>query len=386
MLEIRGNCEPGFEAVRDVFAGNFERPQGVSDVGAAVALYAGRRPVVDLWAGHLDAARARPWGRDTIACVFSCTKGMAALCAHMLADRGSLDYEAPVARYWSEFAQAGKESVSVRQLMSHQAGLPALREPLAPGGIYDWDTVVTALAAERPHWEPGSAHGYHTLSFGHLVGELVLRIDGRDLGRFFREEVAGPLGLDFHIGLGPEHDARTAELLLPPEDSTLGGISRQALGVEAESIERYDDPHLLTAPVASSRAWRAAQIPGANGHSDARSLARVYALLAGGGELDGVRLLGPETIARATENQVRGRDRTIGIATRFGLGFMLPGADAPMSIGPSESAFGHNGAYGSIGLADTRAGIGFGYVMNQFGEPLGDRRGLDLLDAAYACL
>ena len=387
MPEIHGSCDPAFAAVRDAFAANFDRSQGVSDAGAAVALYAGGRPVADLWAGHSDAAGTRPWRRDTIVCVYSCTKGMAALCAHLLADRGRLDYDAPVANYWSEFAQAGKESVTVRELMSHRAGLPSLREPLGPGGLWDWDTVANALAAEEPHWEPGSAHGYHTLSFGHLVGELVRRIDGRDLGRFFREEVAEPLGLDFLIGFGPERDARVAELLSPPEDSILGPLSRAALDVSAERIERYDDPHLLTAPVASSRAWRAAQIPGANGHSDARSLARVYALLAGGGELDGVRLLGPDTIARATENQSRGPDRTIlGVATSFGLGFMLHGADPPMSIGPGERAFGHNGAYGSIGLADPDAGIGFGYVLNRFGEPLGDRRGLDILDAAYACL
>jgi CubicO group peptidase (beta-lactamase class C family) len=301
-------------------------------------------------------------------------------------DRGRLDYDAPVASYWPEFAAAGKAAITVRQLLSHQAGLPLLRAPLPPGGIYDWQTVVRAFAAEKPHWEPGTAHGYHTLSFGHLVGELVRRIDGRDLGRFFREEIARPLGADFLIGVGPEDDARVAELAQPPERSQLGATARAALSVDAERIERYDDPHLLVPAIANSRAWRAAQIPGGNGHSTARALARVYALIARGGELDGVRLLSPETIARASERQVLGKDRTIGIENEFALGFHRNGGSPLMRLGNSPTAFGHGGAYGSIGMADPGPRIGFGYVMNQCGEPLGDQRGPSLVEAVYACL
>jgi CubicO group peptidase (beta-lactamase class C family) len=387
-VSISGTCDPAFARVRDAFAACFDaRPDGgVSDLGAAVALHVGGRPVVDLWGGWADAARSRPWQRDTIVCVFSCTKGMTALCAHLLADRGRLDYDAPVARYWPEFAAAGKASITVRQLMSHQAGLPSLRKPLPPGGVYEWETVVRALAAEKPHWEPGTAHGYHTLSFGHLVGELVRRIDGRDLSRFFREEIAGPLGLDFLIGLGPEHDARTAELALPPERSQLGPVARAALRVDAARIARYDDPHLLVPPVVNTRAFRAARIPGGNGHGNARALARVYAALAGGGALDGVRLVSPETLARAVEGQVLGKDRTIGLETEFALGFQRNGGSPPMRLGSSPTAFGHGGAYGSIGMADPAARIGFGYVLNQCGEPLGDQRGPSLLEAVYACL
>jgi CubicO group peptidase (beta-lactamase class C family) len=387
-VTISGSCDPAFARVREVFESNFERRDGVADVGAAVALYVDGRCVVDLWGGWKDGARARAWDRDTIVCVFSCTKGMAALCAHLLADRGQLDYDAPVCRYWPEFAAAGKAAIPVRQVLSHQAGLPLLRQPLPPGGVYDWDTVVAALAAEAPHWPPGTAHGYHTFSFGHLVGEIVRRISGRDLNRFFQEEIARPLGLglDFLIGFGPEHDARTAELLLPPEGTTLYLPARAALRIDPRSIQRYDDQHLLTPALCNSRPWRAAQIPGGNGHGTARALARIYAALARGGELDGVRLLGPQTLARATERQVLERDRTIGLDSCFGLGFMLNGGDPVMSLGRAPRAFGHGGAYGSLGVADPEPRIGFGYVMNQCGEPLGDRRGQDLLDAAYACL
>jgi CubicO group peptidase (beta-lactamase class C family) len=274
----------------------------------------------------------------------------------------------------------------VRQLLSHQAGLPTLRRPLPPGGIYDWDTVVRALAAEAPHWEPGTAHGYHTLSFGHLVGELVRRIDGRDLGRFFREEIAQPLGIDFLIGFGPDHDRCAAELALPPEQTQLGAVARAALSVDSARIERYDDPHLLVPAIANSRVWRAAQIPGANGHANARALARVYAALARGGELDGVRLISAGAIARAAERQVLGKDRTIGIENEFALGFHRNGGSPLMRLGNSPTGFGHGGAYGSIGLADPGPRIGFGYVMNQCGEPLGDRRGPSLVEAVYGCL
>jgi CubicO group peptidase (beta-lactamase class C family) len=385
---VSGHCDPAFARVRAAFEAGFEprAGSGVHELGAAVALYVDGRPVVDLWGGWADAARTRTWERDTLVCVFSCTKGMIALCAHLLADRGRLDYDAPVALYWPEFAEAGKDAVTVRQLMSHQAGLPALREPLPPGGIYRWDLVTRALAAEKPFWPPGSAHGYHTLSYGHLVGELVRRIDGRDPGRFFREEIAEPLDVDFWIGLGAEHDARTAELAPPPEASQLGPVARRALGVDPERIERYDDPHLLVPPIVNSRAWRGAQIPGGNGHGHARALARVYAALACGGALDGVRLLSPRTIERAAERQVIGMDRTIGIETEFALGFHRNGASPLMRLGDAPTAFGHGGAYGSIGMADPAARIGLGYVMNQCGEPLGDPRGPSLVKAVYACL
>lgn len=385
---ISGSCDPAFARVRDAFAACFEpRPDGgVSDVGAAVALYVDGRAVVDLWGGWADAARTRPWQRDTLVCVFSCSKGMTALCAHLLADRGRLEFDAPVACYWPEFAAAGKSAITVRQLLSHQAGLPLLRRPLPPGGIYDWQTVVRAFEAEAPHWPPGTAHGYHTLSFGHLVGELVRRIDGRDLGRFFREEIAVPLGADFAIGLGAQDEARSADMLEPPERSQLGPVARAARGVDPARIERYDDPHLLVPAVVNSSAWRRAQIPGGNGHANARALARVYAALARGGELDGVRLISPAAIARAAERQVLGKDRTIGIENEFALGFHKNGGSPLMSLGRSPSAFGHGGAYGSIGMADPAARIGFGYVMNQCGEPLGDRRGASILEAVYTCL
>ena len=385
---ISGSCDPAFARVRDAFAASFEARSdgGVADVGAAVALCVDGRAVVDLWGGWADAGRTSPWQRDTLVCVFSCSKGMSALCAHLLADRGRLDLDAPVAGYWPEFAAAGKSAITVRQLLSHQAGLPLLRRALPPGGVWDWDTVVRAFEAEAPHWPPGTAHGYHTLSFGHLVGELVRRIDGRDLGRFFREEIARPLGADFAIGLGPDEEARCAEMIDPPERSQLGPVARAARGVDPARIERYDDPHLLVPAIVNSPQWRRAQLPGGNGHANARALARVYGALARGGELDGVRLISPAAIARAAESQVLGKDRTIGIESEFALGFHRNGGSPLMSLGRSPSAFGHGGAYGSIGMADPAHRIGFGYVMNQCGEPLGDRRGPSIVEAVYACL
>ena len=207
-VAIQGVCDARFQGVKEAFAQNFT---DYGEVGAAVAVIAGGRLVVDLWAGHADAALSRPWQQDTIVNVFSTTKGMTAICAHRLAaDQGLLDIDAPVAKYWPEFAQAGKSEIPVRYLLSHRAGLPAVRQPLLPGSAYDWERMTSALATEEPWWEPGSKHGYHALTFGYLVGELVRRISGKSLGIYFRDEIAGPLGLDFYIGLSGKDAADAA--------------------------------------------------------------------------------------------------------------------------------------------------------------------------------
>jgi CubicO group peptidase (beta-lactamase class C family) len=207
---IEGTCDAPFEGVKEAFAQNFA---DFGEVGAAVSVVVDGRTVVDLWAGHADSALSRLWQRDTIANVYSTTKGITAICAHRLAGQGLLDIDAPVASYWPEFAEAGKENIPVRYLLSHRAGLPAVREMLAPGSAYDWDKMASALAVEEPWWEPGTKHGYHALTFGNLVGEIVRRIGGQTVGTYFRKEIAEPLGLDFHIGLAEENDARTAEML-----------------------------------------------------------------------------------------------------------------------------------------------------------------------------
>ncbi len=382
--QINGTCDPRFTAVRETFADNFAT---FGETGAAVAVTIGGRPVVDLWAGFADAARTRPWERDTIVNVYSTTKGMTALCAHRLVDQGRLNLDAPVATYWPEFAQHGKDKLPVRDLLSHRAGLPAIEQPIGLEALYDWERMTSALAAQAPCWEPGSKHGYHALTFGYLVGEVVRRVSGRRLGEFFRNEVAAPLGIDFHIGLTPEHDARTAELMPPPLPTP------EQLAMLLQIVQSSDlllgkvfmNP-LLSPDSANSRAWRAAEIPAANGHTNARALARVYGALACGGEIDGVTLLSRTSIERARSEQAAGPDAVLPLYTRFGLGFMLPTPAEP--FGPNPRVFGHAGMGGSVGLADPEAHIGFGYTMNEMhtGLWLVDPRAHALINATYACL
>jgi len=390
---IEGTCDARFQGVKEAFAQNFA---DFGEVGAAVAVVVEGETVVDLWAGHADAALTRPWQRDTIANAFSTTKGITAICAHRLADQGRLDIDAPVASYWPEFAQAGKENIPVRYLLSHRAGLPAVREMLPPGSAYDWDKMASALAAEEPWWEPGTKHGYHALTFGNLVGEVIRRISGQTVGAYFRNEIADPLGLDFHIGLAEAHDARTAELLpMPlPEPGEDNPIAKALSDPQSMTFKAFANPADLMVPgTVNSRAWRAAEIPAGNGHGNARSLARLYGALARGGDLDGpdgqaVRVLTREAIERARVEQSYGEDAVLfGLTTRFGLGFML---DLPEHrIVPQGEMFGHPGAGGSIGFADPKTGVGFGYVMNKMILPpdyFVDPRWRSLVDATYVAL
>lgn len=386
-IETHGACDSRFNAVKDAFAENFPAH---GEVGAAVAVMVDGEMVVDLWAGHADGARTRPWERDTIVNVYSTTKGMTAICAHRLVDQGLLDLDAPVAEYWPEFAQVGKEELPVRYLLSHRAGLPAVKDVMPAGSIYKWDVMTEALAVQEPWWEPGTKHGYHALTFGWLVGEVVRRITGKSLGTYFREEVAEPLGLDFHIGLAEEHDGRTAEMIPAPlfqpgDQNPLAQVLSDpgSMGFKAFVIS----PDMIAPGTVNTREWRAAEIPAANGHGDARALARVYGALARGSELDGVQVLSRGALERAIVEQSYGPDEVLaGIPTRFGLGFMLTMAEAP--LGPNERAFGHPGAGGSLGFADPDAKVGFGYVMNKMllTPDLLDPRWPSLIDAVYASL
>ncbi len=386
--EVQGTCDKQFQGVKEAFAQNFAE---YGEVGAAVAVMLDGRSVVDLWAGCADAALTRTWQRDTIVNVFSTTKGMTAICAHRLADQGLLNIDAPVAKYWPEFAQAGKAEIPVRYLLSHRAGLPAIRQPLPPGSAYNWDTMTSALAAEEPWWEPGTKHGYHALTFGHLVGEVVRRISGLSLGTYFRKEVAEPLGLDFHIGLAEKDDARTADMLpMPlPEPGEDNPIAKALSDPQSMTFKAFANPPDLMVPgTVNTRAWRAAELPAANGHSSARALARVYGALARGGELDGVRVLSRDAIERARVEQSYGDDAVLlGLPSRFGLGFMLDIPDH--RIVPKGDIFAHPGAGGSIGFADPEARVGFGYVMNKMIMPPDyfiDPRWRGLVDATYAAL
>ncbi len=377
--EIHGACAARFAGVREAFAANVAAGR---EVGASFAATLGGEPVVDLWAGHADAARTRPWERDTIVNVFSTTKAVTALCAHMLVDRGQLDLDAPVARWWPAFAAHDKQAITPRQLLSHTAGLAAWHAPLAAEAFADWPALTAALAAETPWWEPGTASGYHALTFGYLVGELIRRIDGRLVGAFVRDEIAGPLGADFHIGLPASEDPRVAEMIPPSAEESAAAAPPPAPGSLTAAV--LGNPPLRP-EIANQPAWRRADIPAANGHGNARSVARIMAALACGGTLDGVRLLSRAAIERACEEQSYTRDLVLGFPIRWGLGFMLTSPTLPLS--PNPHTFGHGGWGGSLGFADLDAGASWAYVMNKMTPgTAGDHRAVPLIQAFYAAL
>jgi CubicO group peptidase (beta-lactamase class C family) len=389
-MDIHGEQDSRFHQVRTEFARNF-RDRG--EVGASLCVWLDGRTVVDLWGGLAERRSGRPWQRDTVGVVWSCTKGAVALCAGVLLSRGLLDLDAPVARYWPEFAAAGKEAVTVRMVLSHQAGVPAVRAPLAAGAVYDWDGFVATLAAEAPFWEPGTRQGYHAFTFGHLVGELVRRVSGKPLAEFFRDEVAGPLGLDFHLGLPEADEARVAPTIrpdvVPPGEVPWRFLARlnedpgsvQALIVRNTSLRpgEHDTPQA-----------HAAVLPSQGGISNARGLAGLYAPLAagGGGLVDGDTLR-----AMAAVQSASAVDAVLLVGLRFGLGFMKSSdnrqapAGARDSLILSESAFGHAGMGGSLGFADPVARLAFGYTMNRQGRGvLLNERGEALVGAVYRAL
>ena len=381
-LTINGKCDEKFAQVRDAFAANFESGK---EVGASFSATVEGETVVDLWGGYTDARTASLWERDTIANVWSTTKIMTSTCAHMLVDRGLLEIDKPVSSYWPEFGQAGKENIPVRYILTHQSGVSSVEEPLPIETFYDWDLMVAKLAAQKPLWEPGTRHGYHALSFGYLVGELVRRITGKTLGQFFREEVAQPLGADFHIGLAPEDHARAATMIapsqLPPPDAP--AISSGDT-LETKLRKLMSNPP-ISGRLANKTEWRSAEIPAANGHGNARSVARVLAVLACGGQLDGVRLMSTSTIESAIEEQVYGPDLVLGSPMRWGLGFMLVSKHLPVS--PNPRAFGHGGWGGSLGIADMDARASWAYVMNKMDTgTTGDIRAGRLGKAFYKSL
>ena len=356
-------------------------------MGAAFSAYHRGRKVVDLWGGVADQATGRPWEEDSVILVFSTTKGATAVCAHTLAQAGRLDVEAPVATYWPEFAAAGKEAMPVSYLMSHQAGLAWIDGTMTLDQALAWDPVVEALAAEAPKWEPGTAHGYHATTYGWLVGEVVHRIDGRSLGTYFHDEVAAPLGLDFWIGLPEEIEPRVAPLITIelPTDGPVGRADGPVHGTRHHAGQgpvRAGRRLLRLHRSFNSRAVRAAEIPAANGVTDARSLARMYAATVS--EVDGVRLLTPDQVKAATAQRTSGPNIVLmNMDIQFGLGFMVPSTLMPFQPG----SFGHFGAGGSVGWADPDAELGMGYVMNRMDMGLaGDVRSANLMAAVYASL
>lgn len=382
--EIGGWVAPGFEGVREAFAENFRRH---GDQGASLGVYVGGEPRVDLWGGTADVSTGRPWTADSVSIVYSVTKGATAILAWLLAQRGLLDFDAPVTRYWPEFAGGGKGDVPVRYLFTHQVGLPYLDQQLTREEILEGSRIVEVIEQQVPVWEPGTAHGYHALTYGWLAGALIAKVTGTRLGEVFQAEIAKPLGLDFHIGLPPEDLPRVAPLvnMPPPDPAALAAITDPAqldllmrLGAAMADPGSVFSRTLSTngaLPTPDAVTWNdprvyQAEMPAANGISNGRSLARLYAATVT--EVDGIRLLSAETVAAARAEQVNGPDRTLLSPSRFGTGFQLP---TPLSPQLSPDSFGHQGAGGALGFADPRHQVGFGYVQNQLGGgPGGDPR------------
>lgn len=357
---MQGFADERFAAMRPAFE------EVVADGGASVCVNVDGRTVVDLWGGSADAAGLRPWERDTIVNVYSCTKTVTALTALVVADRGELDLSAPVSRYWPEFAAGGKGEVTVAHLLSHSSGLSGWEQPITAEDLYDWAKATSLLAAQAPFWTPGTASGYHALTHGYLVGEVVRRVTGRTLGTVFRQEIAEPLGADFHIGLPASEDARVGELIPP-----------------AAGLTQFVDPTPLQANAAlpvvdvaatGTRAWRGAEIPAANGTGNARALATVLAVLAAGGGP----LLSEAGCRRALEVQVEGRDLVLGLPLRFGLGFAVAN-----SMMPSPDTLYWGGLGGSLVIVDLDARATFAYVPNRMSDTLADVRGLGLAMAMW---
>jgi CubicO group peptidase (beta-lactamase class C family) len=384
VTEIGGSVEPGFEGVAEAFARNFADH---GEVGAATAVYVDGRKVVDLWGGVADQATGAPYTEDSLQLVFSTTKGATAACANLLAQRGDLDVDAPVATYWPEFKAAGKEDIPVRWLLCHKAGLPYVDATLTLEETLAWDPVIRALEAQAPLWEPGTAQGYHATTFGWLVGEVVRRISGKSLGTFFADEIAGPLDLEFWVGLPDDQQHRVAPLVTwgRPKDPAMAELMAQFMGPDTLLGKALGAPSMVfteTQGVWNLPEVRAAEIPAANGVTNARSLARFYAGLTGtveGGPAEP--LLTADQVAKASERQTSGPDKVLMLETSFGLGFFTA-SDMARYGGPR--AFGHTGAGGSMGFTDPENGIGFGYVMNRMMQSLtGDPRSSGLVQAVY---
>lgn len=374
MIEIHGHCSDRFASVKTAFEANFRERD---EIGASVAITHEGSFVVDLWAGHLSRDKQHAWQEDTITNVWSSTKTMAAMCLLLLADRGEVDLHAPAAKYWPEFAAAGKDQIEVRHFLSHMAGLSGMDVPVEGDALYDWDWMVKTLAAQAPWWDPGTASGYHALTQGHLIGEIVRRVTGQSLGTFFAQEVAGPLGADFHIGTDDAHVPRISPLeppsqtVRPAQDGSVAARTFANPPVDASQAMHAD--------------WRRAEIPAANGHGNARSIVQVQSVMANGGEAFGKRLLSEAGARRIFEQQCSGIDLVLGIPVTFGMGYGINNPATP--IGPNQNIAYWGGYGGSIVIVDQDARLCISYVMNRMElGTTGDVRGLSLVMAAYQAL
>lgn len=397
---IDGNCDARFVGVREALRENFAQR---GELGAAVAVIVGGQAVVDLWGGWANAGRSRAWREDTVVNAFSVGKPFAALCVLVLASRGQLELDAPVARYWPEFAAEGKEGVTVRQVLGHRAGLAAIERELPEGALYQWEAVTGALARQRPWWTPGEGHGYHVHTFGFLVGEIVRRVAGESVGSFLRREIAEPLGADVGFGLAAGERGRRAQYVFdaPPSEREPRAelASRRATAPRSPAQARLYERAYLNPPGATglgtvnTAAWMDAELPSANLHADGRGIARVYSALLGDMPMSGTPALRAgagggivdrDVLREATSEASAGVDRVLGRPSRFGLGFQLTQPERP--LGPNAQSFGHFGAGGSVGFADPEAGVAFAYVMNRGGPQWQDPRNRALVEAVYEAL
>lgn len=358
MVDVQGTCEPRFEGLRAALAQNIDAGE---ELGASLVVDVDGDVVVDLWGGHRDVGRTQPWTEDTITNVWSSTKTVTALAALMLVDRGLLDVRAPVARYWPEFAAAGKEHIEVRHLLAHTSGVAGLDQPATVEDLYDWDEVTARYAAQAPWWEPGTASGYHAINYGHLVGEVVRRLSGKPLKQFVAEEIAGPLGADFQIGAADSDWGRIADVVPPPPLP----IDFDAMDPLSPAVRTLNGP-AFGAEIANTPGWRGADIGGGNGHSNARGVARILSVLARGGTVDGIRLLGPDTIELIFEEQAHGTDLVLGVPLRWGIGYGLPEAETLPWI-PQEKICFWGGWGGSMIITDLGRRLTISYMMNQMG-------------------
>ncbi len=376
MTNIEGFCDPKFDAVKAAFESNFKSH---GEIGASVSIFDGANCLVDLWGGHLDTERTKPWQKDSLVNVWSTTKGVTAVCYAMAVDRGVLRYEDRVADYWPEFGAAGKQDITIAMLLSHQGGLCGFRQPAVIDDYYDVEAAAATFAAAEPIWTPGTQSGYHAISIGALASALFKRAEGRYIREFVADELQGRMGLDMFVGLPGDEEGRCAPLIAPPEFSS---ESTAVEFTEAQIAALVNPP--MNALVANTPAWRSAEIPSANGHMTARALAKLYAALATAGEINGQRLISQETQAKATNMQIQGVDAVLGIDARWACGFLL---NTNELYGPQSQSFGHSGWGGSFGFADPKSGIGVAYTMNRMGTDLvGDPRNMALIAAIYASL
>ncbi len=377
---VSGTVAPGFEPVRERFAANFQRDDHCREVGAALSVFHGERGVVDLWAGHMDARGAQSWRKDTLLNVYSTTKGVVAVCIAMLVDRGVLSYEDTVASVWPEFAQNGKQHITIAQVLSHQAGLPAFEQPTKLQDLYDWHACCAALAGQKSRWAPGEKTAYHPITYGYLAGEIVRRASGsRSVGEFLQKEIATPLEADFFIGLAPALHGRVAETLMP---KTMVNPSKRPVIEETRGSLTNPMLHPLAANTAE---WRSAEMPALNGQASADGIARVYAMLANGGVFQGHKFMSPATLDSMTRVLSNRMDLTLGMEAGWAAGVVSNGTT--QFFGPNPRTYGHSGWGGSFGCADPDQRLAIGYVCNQMGPKLvGDERASELCATIYGCL